>query len=186
MPTEAERTQLPDFVPSYVLVMGVSGVGKSTVGRAIAEQLQGPFIEADEHHPPENIRLMSAGTPLTDVERWPWLAAIAKAAASDLEQKGGPVVIACSALKRRYRDFLREALGSLAIVHLAGPRDLIRERMKTRQGHFMPPQLLDSQLADLEELAPDEDGITVSIAEAPEHLVELAVKSLRDSERGTA
>ncbi|GGB01218.1 gluconokinase [Brucella endophytica] len=157
--------------PDFVLVMGVCGAGKSTVGKAIAERTDGRFIEADEYHPEENIKLMSAGRPLTDAERWPWLAALARAASDTHAQGKKPVIIACSALKRRYRDFLRGELGSLTILHLSGSRELIGERLAARRSHFMPPALLDSQLADLEELADDEGGIALPVNEDPMELV---------------
>lgn len=171
MSGDAAITRRQDFAPKFVLVMGVCGVGKSTVGRAIAERTGGSFIEADDHHPETNIRLMSSGHPLTDADRWPWLDAIALAASNT--QDAAPVVIACSALKRSYRDFLREKLGNIIVLHLSGPRDLIRQRMTSRS-HFMPPELLDSQLAVLEELAPDEKGITMTIDQDPAKLVEWA------------
>ncbi|PYE90050.1 gluconokinase [Phyllobacterium leguminum] len=175
MSKEAALTRRPEFVPGFVpdfvLVMGVCGVGKSTVGRAIAERSGGSFIEADEFHPEANIRLMSAGQPLSDADRWPWLGAIAEGASEALKRDGAPVIIACSALKQSYRDFLREKLGSIAILHLTGPRDLILQRM-TGRSHFMPPELLDSQLAALEELAPAEKGITMTIDQDPAKLVE--------------
>ena len=171
MSIDAAITRRSNVVPGFVLVMGVCGVGKSTVGRAIAERSAGHFIEADDHHPEENIRLMSSGQPLSDADRWPWLDAIAHAASNT--QDGAPVVIACSALKRSYRDFLREKLGHITVLHLSGPRDLIRQRMTSRS-HFMPPELLDSQLAALEELAPDEMGITMTIDQDPAKLVEWA------------
>ncbi|MCV9996869.1 gluconokinase [Pararhizobium sp. YC-54] len=157
--------------PKYVLVMGVCGVGKSTIAQEIADRVGGTFVEADDHHSAGNKQTMIGGTPLTDEQRWPWLEAVANAASDEFSQNGEPVFIACSALKRRYRAFLREKLGSLSIVYLSGAPELIRRRLEDRQSHFMPPRLLDSQLSDLEEPGPDEEGITVDIDCDPEHLV---------------
>lgn len=157
-----------------VVVMGVAGSGKTTVGRALAARLGVPYAEADDFHPPENIRKMSAGHPLTDEDRWPWLQAIAAWISA---QSGG--VVTCSALKRAYRDLLRGASTPVWFLHLTGDRALLAERISSRSGHFMPPALLDSQLADLEPLANDEPGIAVDIAASPEEIVETAVRALR-------
>lgn len=162
----------------YVLVMGVCGVGKSTIGRGLAEALGGDPIEADDHHSAENIRLMSQGLPLDDDHRRPWLEAVADAAADLRRRTGRPVVIACSALKRRYRDRLRERLGPFPIVHLVGPYDLLRARLEARRSHFMPPALLDSQLADLEPLDPDENGLLLSVELEPAEIVARALDAL--------
>lgn len=151
--------------PRFVLVMGVSGCGKSTVAAGLAQALHGTFIEGDSLHPPANIEAMRAGRPLDDAMRRPWLEAVAKAAETSWQGDGRPVVIACSALKRRYRDLLRKHLPGLVPVHLHGSPDLLRQRMEDRRGHFMPARLLDSQIRDLEPPGPDEGAITVDIAQ---------------------
>lgn len=160
-----------------ICVMGVAGCGKSTIGAALAGKLGAAFMEADAHHPQANIEKMTAGEPLTDDDRWPWLDALGAAA-----PQTGRVVIACSALRRVYRERLSAAAGeAIAFVHMAGTKDLIAERMKSRSGHFMPPALIDSQFATLEPLAPDENGVTLSIETAPEALIEDALKALKES-----
>ncbi len=147
-----------------VVVMGVAGCGKSTVAQALADRLGLPMIEGDALHPPANIAAMSAGRPLTDVDRWPWLDAVGGALAA----APGGAVATCSALKRRYRDRLRAAAGDVTFVHLAGDRDLIAARMASREGHFMPLSLLDSQFAALEPPAADERAVAVDIAAPPD------------------
>ncbi len=161
----------------FVIVMGVSGSGKTETARRLATATKGAWLDADDHHPAENVEHMRRGLPLNDAMRWPWLEAVCKAAIAtrnDMSsqgriatQPGQPapcIFIACSALKRRYRDFLRDHLGpNLVFVFLDGPRDLILDRMNNRAGHFMPSALLDSQLDDLEPLGPEEDPLTVSI-----------------------
>lgn len=151
---------------SVLVVMGVSGSGKTTVGTALAERLDVPYAEADSFHPAANIEKMQSGTPLTDEDRAPWLRAIAAWIGNHPD--GG--VVTSSALKREYRDVLRGG-GAVTFVHLDGPRELIAERMASRHGHFMPAQLLDSQLADLEPLEADEPGTVVDIRETPEQIV---------------
>ncbi|WP_127904104.1 gluconokinase [Solirhodobacter olei] len=164
-----------------ILVMGVCGVGKSTVARAIADRIGGRFLEADEFHSVANVRAMSRGTPLTDEMRADWLDAIGGAARACREQGEAPVVLACSALKRRYRDKLAGALSPMFVVHLTGDPALIRNRLIARKNHFMPPELLDSQLHDLEPLAADEGGVTVDIAASAE---EIAARVVTLIERG--
>ena len=160
-----------------VCVMGVAGCGKSTIGAALAERLGATFMEADAHHPQANIDKMTSGEPLTDEDRWPWLDALGAAA-----PKTGRVVIACSALRRVYRERLAAAAGErIAFIHMAGTKDLIAERMKTRSGHFMPPALMDSQFATLEPLEPDERGLTLNIENAPEALIEDALRALKET-----
>lgn len=153
------------------VVMGVSGCGKSEVGAALAAALQLPFIEGDRFHPAANIGKMSAGIPLTDADREGWLRALQGELARACTQEGG-AVLACSALKRSYRDVLRGSGCRLRFAHLAGDRALIAERMGARTGHYMPTSLLDSQLRDLEPLALDEAGITLDIRESQARLVE--------------
>jgi gluconokinase len=154
----------------YVM-MGVCGAGKSLIGAMLARELDVEFVEGDSLHPPENVKRMSAGTPLTDEERHEWLLAIA-ARLRDARCARVGLVISCSALKRRYRDLLRSAGDpDVRFVYLAGSRALIAERMAQRRGHFMPASLLDSQLAILEEPSPDEHAWLCDISEAPEPIV---------------
>lgn len=141
-----------------IVVMGVSGCGKSTLGAALAQALGASFVDADDLHPATNIAKMRAGLPLTDEDRAPWLGRVAEALAQD------PVVIACSALKRAYRDYLRQGLNGVVFVHPTGPAAIISARLSQRQGHFMPPGLLESQYATLEPLEPNEAAIAVSVA----------------------
>jgi gluconokinase len=156
-----------------VVVMGVSGSGKTTVGRLLATRLGVPFAEADDFHPAENVATMSAGIPLSDEDRWPWLHAIAAWISA---QSGG--VVSCSALKRRYRDVLRAASDGVWFLHLTGDPEVIASRIAARSGHFMPPALLDSQLADLEPLSADEPGSAVDISADPEEIVENVIQVL--------
>jgi gluconokinase len=162
-----------------IVVMGVSGAGKSTVGRLIAARLRCPFRDADSFHPAANIAKMSRGEPLTDQDRWPWLQAIA-AWIGEHRAAGTTGVVTCSALKRRYRDLLTgRQRADVRLVHLKGDFDLIAARLKARQGHFMPPALLRSQFDALEEPAADEHAITVSIDAAPEEIAERVLEELR-------
>jgi gluconokinase len=157
--------------PRVIVVMGVSGTGKSTIGRALAETLDLPFIEGDDLHPPANVAKMADGIPLTDADRAPWLDRIA----ARLDQ---PAVVTCSALKRSYRDRLRAAAPDLVLVYLHGTPELLATRMAQRDGHFMPTSLLESQLATLEEPAADEDAIPVDVALRPDEIVELVMHRL--------
>jgi len=147
--------------PPDILVMGVSGCGKSTVGKALATALGSIFLDADDFHPPESVAKMAAGIPLTDEDREPWLRGIA-AKLLVLRTNGSPFVLACSALKERYREALRQSAPDLVVVWLDGTPELIRERMLSRKDHFMPPALLESQLAALEAPA---DAIWLDIRE---------------------
>ncbi|NKQ57359.1 gluconokinase [Amycolatopsis sp. K13G38] len=156
---------------TVIVVMGVAGSGKTTVGTALAERLGVSYAEADTFHPKANIEKMSSGHPLTDEDRRPWLHAIA-GWIREHQQTGG--VVSSSALKRRYRDVLRTG-GDVWFLHLDGPRDLLAQRMKSRSGHFMPVSLLDSQLADLEPLERDEHGLIVDIADSPGDIVTAAL-----------
>jgi len=156
-----------------VVVMGVCGCGKSTIGRKLAERLDAAFIEGDELHPASNTDKMAAGIPLDDTDREPWLDAIAAKAAELLS--GAPcVVVSCSALKRRYRDRLRRSGQDLRLVHLTGSKSLLQSRMNERRGHFMPAGLLDSQLATLQVPEADEAAINLDIAVQPDAIVEHA------------
>lgn len=164
-------------VPTHptVVVTGVSGAGKSTVGRALAARLGTVFTDADDLHSRDNVETMASGSPLTDEDRWPWLRRVAAAA-------GYSGVIACSALRRSYRDRLRaESTRALVFVELDAPRDALAARLGRRAGHFMPPTLLDSQLATLERLAPDEPGVVVDATLTPEEIVDAIVAWLAEA-----
>ena len=163
--------------PAAIIVMGVSGSGKSTIGALLAEALAWPFADADGFHPAENVAKMAAGQPLTDEDRWPWLDAIAAyiGASRTAEQ---PVVVACSALRRAYRDRLRAGHKDLIFLHLAGEAGLIGERQAARQGHFMPPSLMASQFATLEDPAAEADAVTVSVSASPHEVVATAIDQL--------
>lgn len=146
-----------------VIVMGVTSCGKTSVGEGLAAALNCPFVEGDRLHPASNIVKMSAGTPLTDADRWPWLEIIGKAMKAEYD-KGHGVVASCSALKKVYRQKLAEAVGQpITFVHLYGSRDLLAARMAERKGHFMPPSLLDSQLATIEVPGPDETALHLDV-----------------------
>lgn len=150
----------PDCAKPVVLVMGPAGSGKSRLGEALATELGAHFIEADVHHPPENIDRMRRGIALTDEDRAGWLAALASELLNTASL-GRPRVLACSALKRAYRDRLRAACADLALVYIEAPRALLADRMARRRGHFMAPALLESQLATLERPTEDERPIQV-------------------------
>ena len=141
-----------------VVVMGVSGVGKSTVGIALASLLGVDFVDADSLHPPANVTKMAAGTPLTDADRWPWLDLVGRTLV-DASETG--VVVACSALKRAYRDAIRAAAPTTRFVHLTVPRAALADRVASRADHFMPASLVDSQLETLEPIEPGERGFSV-------------------------
>ena len=163
-----------DTPAPLVVVMGVSGSGKSTVGRLLAARLQAAFLEGDELHPSGNVARMAAGVPLTDDDRRGWLLTIAErlAAARDAHQ---PLVVSCSALKRAYRDVLRTASPWLAFVHLHGERALLETRINERTDHFMPPSLLASQLETLEAPGPDEVARGFDAAQPPSQIADAAV-----------
>lgn len=158
--------------------MGVSGAGKSTVGEAVARRLDLPFVEGDAFHPPENVAKMRGGTPLTDDDRASWLRALAERI-REASVAGTGIVVTCSALKRAYRDVLRSAASGLRFVHLRGPRGVIAERLAGRSGHYMPPSLLDSQLATLEEPGPDEGAWVLDVDRPPEEIVDAIVATAR-------
>ena len=158
------------------VIMGVSGSGKSLIGARLARALHVAFVEGDDLHPPDNVRRMAAGIPLTDNDRKGWLMAIA-ARLREAKRAGVGLVASCSALKRRYRDLLRSSGDARAqFVYLAGTRALLAERLAGRRGHFMPPALLESQLETLEEPAPDERAWVCDIRETPEMIVASLVK----------
>ncbi|MCF6526617.1 gluconokinase [Streptomyces sp. JJ36] len=166
--------------PRVVVVMGVSGTGKSTVGALLADRLGVPYAEADAFHPPANIAKMSAGTPLDDGDRAPWLDAIG-AWARERQRRGPGLVgvVSCSALRRRYRDRLRAAAPGLFFLHLTGDRSLVADRLAGRRDHFMPSALLDSQYATLEPLQDDEQGTALTITAEPGQLAGQAAAVLR-------
>ena len=156
--------------PRAVAVMGVCGAGKTEIGRRLAEALRWTFLDADDFHPPANVEKMRSGTPLVDADRWPWLDALA-AALDEAVGGRGNAVLACSALARRYRDRLGLPHPLVRPVHLDDASGVSRERMAKRAGNFMPPALLDSQLATLERPTADERPIVVDVAAEPEAIV---------------
>ncbi|AWZ09686.1 MULTISPECIES: gluconokinase [unclassified Streptomyces] len=165
-----------------MVVMGVAGTGKTTVGRLLAEELGLPYAEGDDFHPAANVAKMSAGTPLDDTDRWPWLDAIGEWMRNRAGLSGG--VVAASALKRVYRDRLRAAAPGTAFVHLTGERPLIEKRMAARKGHFMPLALLDSQFATLEALQADEAGVLVDVSGSSQEVAHRALAALRQLPSG--
>jgi gluconokinase len=166
--------------PQAVVVMGVCGCGKSTVGERLARELGALYIEGDAFHPPANVARMAAGIALTDADRQGWLETLAAQLAA-ARRDGRSVVLACSALKRRYRDVLRQGAPDLRVVHLHGERDMLAARVAARPGHYMPASLLDSQLAALQAPAPDECAITLDAGIPTETLVQRALAQLQDS-----
>ncbi len=164
----------PSPVVPALVVMGVSGSGKSTVGAALAQRLRVPFADADDLHPPANIEKMSRGEALDDADRHPWLEVIGAWLAA--HPAGG--VMSCSALRRGYRDQLRRHASQTVFVHLDGSREVIARRQASRPGHFMPASLLTSQFATLEPLQPDEDGVVVGVDRPVDDLVEQTVRLL--------
>jgi beta-N-acetylhexosaminidase len=160
-----------------IVVMGVSGSGKSTVGERLADALQVPFVDGDDLHPDANKAKMAGGTPLEDADRWPWLALVGEAMA----QSPDGIVVACSALKRTYRDAIRAKAPDALFVYLEGSVELLRERIGNRIGHFMPAALLDSQLATLEVPAADERAITTDVAAALDETISSLVARITAS-----
>ena len=158
--------------------MGVCGSGKSLVGSELARALGIAFVEGDAYHSPANVTRMSAGIPLTDIDRAGWLQAIGDRLAEAGREKEG-LVVSCSALKRSYRDLLRRAAGQLQFIYLRGSRELLAERLGQRVGHFMPPSMLESQLATLEEPSPDEDAWVSDISEPLDVLVAALARRAR-------
>ena len=159
--------------------MGVCGCGKTSVGHQLAQALGLDFLEGDELHPARNLALMAAGTPLTDADRADWLAAIA-ARLGQAQAAGRGLVVSCSALKRAYRDLLRAACPGLRLIYLHGPTELLRLRLQTRQGHYMPPALLDSQLATLEPPGSDEAVISIDISPSSHVVAATALQLLQE------
>jgi gluconokinase len=166
---------------SPIVVMGVSGSGKSTVGAALAQRLRVPFADADDFHPTANIEKMTAGTPLNDDDRYPWLEAIGEWLAARCRDGG---VMSCSALKRKYRDQLRRHYPDVTFLHLAGSPETIGRRQASRPGHFMPATLLASQFETLEPLAADERGVSIDVDQDIDSVVDtyLALSATRATE----
>lgn len=168
---------------THLVVMGVSGSGKTTVAEGVVERTGWVFAEADAFHPQANIDKMASGTPLTDEDRWPWLRDLGAWMAQH-GAKGEDTVITCSALKRAYRDILTEGVADLegrhrvVFAHLDGSAEVIAARLEGRKGHFMPASLLQSQIDTLEDLEPDEDGVRLDLTASPEELVDRVMRSV--------
>jgi gluconokinase len=162
----------------YLVVMGIAGTGKTEIGKRLATALGAGFVEADDYHSDTNIELMRSGTGLTDEHRWPWLHSVCDAA---LTEDGCTVVIACSVLKRSYRDLLRDRLGSVRFLYLHGSLQEISARLSKRRDHFASTSLLESQIEALEPPSRDEDAIVLEIADTPERIVQRATSLLADS-----
>jgi gluconokinase len=175
-----EATSGTSITAPRVVVMGVSGSGKSTIGWMLARLLDVPFVDADGLHPPANVTKMAAGSPLTDDDRWPWLRLVG----AELAGSSVGAVVACSSLRRAYRNVLRETASGTVFVHLDGSRDELASRMAARLDHFMPPSLLDTQLATLEPLAPDEAGVTLDITDTPDGIAAEAAAWVRGERTG--
>lgn len=166
---------MTDEARPLIVVMGVSGCGKTTIGIRLAARLGVPFVDGDELHPAANVAKMAAGHPLDDADRWPWLARVGGALATAGDNG---LVIACSALKRSYRDAIRAAAPSTRFLLLDAPRAVLLQRLQARRGHFMPASLLDSQLATLERPGPDEAGATVDVTPGVAAVVDAALATL--------
>ncbi len=163
--------------PEIIVVMGVSGSGKTRVGAALAKAIGARFVEGDSYHPAQNIERMASGKPLRDEDRWGWLDAIGVEIAST-ERDGGRLVVACSALKRLYRDRLRRASRRILFVYLEVGRDVAAGRVASRKGHFMPASLIDSQFAALEPPAAGEAALTLDASQSPADLVAAVSEAL--------
>jgi len=182
MPTQPRPTQgAPTAAAAIVIVMGVSGCGKSTIGALLAQRLHWEYEDADWFHPASNVDKMHSGIPLTDEDRRPWLAAVS-AWIDKARRSGGHGVVACSALKRRYRDVLIGDRADVRLAYLKGDETLIARRLATRHEHFMPRNLLHSQFEALEEPGPDENPIVVSIEPKPREIVAQILSALNVAE----
>lgn len=168
-----------------VVVMGVSGTGKSTVGAGVARATGWELVEGDDLHPPANIAKMEAGEPLTDEDRAPWLDEV-NARAREHAAAGRSCLLTCSALRRVYRDRLRDGVDEMFFIHLAGSYEVLEPRMQARERHFMPTGLLRSQLDTLEELEPDEDGVRVDVAGTLEQVTAAAVAAVEQRLRSSS
>lgn len=175
--TTTSSTRFPDAIPP-IIVMGVQGSGKSTLGTLLARRLDVPFVDGDSLHSAENKRLMAAGSALTDEQREPWLREVGRRLA---ERAGEGIVMACSALKRSYRDLLRQEAPGLVAVFADGDFTLIRNRIMARHHEYMPPSLLQSQFDALEPRGDDEVGITVDVENTPDAIVEAIMSFLAGS-----
>jgi len=164
---------------TIAVMMGVSGSGKTTIAEGVAKREGWRLVEGDDFHPPANVAKMKSGTPLTDADRWPWLRAIAHEIDA-IRARGESAVVTSSALKRAYRDILIGGRPDVVLVYLNGSRELIGRRMAARKGHFMPPALLDSQFATLEEPGDDEHPVVVSIEPTPDEIVDDVVRKLKE------
>jgi gluconokinase len=171
--SEADPPETAD--KTVIVVMGIAGSGKTTIARILAERLGWTFAEADHFHSPANVAKMAAGTPLTDQDRWPWLESLV----AWIDGNPGDAVITCSALRRAYRDVLRHANAKVRFLHLRGTIDTIGGRIAARTSHFMPATLLDSQVATLEPLEMDEDGVVVNVSSTPERIADQALEALK-------
>ncbi len=177
MSTAASQRLSDGAKPRRFVIMGVSGCGKSSVGSALAQRLGAIYVDGDDLHPAANVAKMSAGIPLTDTDRWPWLDKIGRC----LVLPDKTALIGCSALKRSYRDRIRKVAGApVSFVHLAGTRETILERLQARRDHFMPPALLDSQFAALEPPGADEQAITVDISQPLDAVVAAIMTALEE------
>ena len=178
---------MPDTSPEQILpiiVMGVSGCGKTMVGSKLAKRLKWEFIDGDKLHPISNIQKMKTGTPLTDDDRWPWLEKIAYQMGEHKTQedqiRAHKIVVACSALRQTYRQYLRDQIkGPIRFIHLHGSKEIIAQRLSARQNHFMPPHLLDSQFATLEAPGQDENVISINIDQPVDTILNNAISALK-------
>lgn len=162
---------------THLIIMGVAGCGKTTSAQQLSALLGWPVAEADDFHPQSNVTKMASGVPLTDEDRWPWLSSLRDWMTSRARE-GRSTIVTCSALKRSYRDLLAGAEGRVRFVHLQVPPSELKERMEHREGHFMPPSLLPSQLATLEPLDAEEDGVVVDSRPTPELTLAAIVEAL--------
>jgi len=163
--------------PLVIVLMGVSGSGKSTTGAALSQKLGWPFRDADSFHPPANVEKMSRGVPLADADRWPWLEAIAQWI-DERCAAGEHGIVSCSALKRTYRDRIVGVRSRVRLVYLKGNKEIIGQRLRARKNHFMPASLLDSQFSTLEEPGAEEGALIVSVAMSPRRVAGTIIEKL--------